>query len=271
MSGAAVRALRKRLLHGDFSVKEACLGNQSWRFSNCAGGGAGGGAQQQFYRTKGTDSRLPHFSPAKKVAPPSHSSSRPFSTSSSTPSSASKSRTGFIGWYLDRLESRPMLTKAITTSLIYGAADATAQMIASSFSGTLDYVRTLRMAGYGFMFLGPAQHLWFNYMSRILPNRDVMSTLKKIFLGQAGFGPVNASLFFSYNAALQGENGDEIIARLKRDLLPTLLGGLIFWPMCDFLTFKVIPVHLQPLVNSSFAYVWTIYLTYMASLEKASD
>ncbi|CAN0905588.1 PXMP2/4 family protein 4 [Linum grandiflorum] len=242
MSVVTVRALRKRLLHGGFWMKEACFGNQSSRFSNFSGGD-GGGAMQA-YRTKGTSSRTLPFPPSTTP----NSSSRWFSTSS-----PSKSRFGFIRWYLDRLESRPMLTKAITTSLIYAAADLTAQMIAGS---TLDTVRTLRMAGYGLMFLGPAQHLWFNYMSKILPQRDVLSTIKKIFLGQTVLGPANAALFFSYNAALQGESGDEIIARLKRDLLPTLLGGLIFWPMCDFLTFRAVPVHLQvhfplPLPDSS--------------------
>lgn len=44
---------------------------------------------------------------------------------------------------------------------------------------------------------------------------------------------------------ISGESGNEIVARLKRDLLPTLMNGLMFWPMCDFLTYKVIPVHLQ--------------------------
>lgn len=42
-----------------------------------------------------------------------------------------------------------------------------------------------------------------------------------------------------------GESGPEIVARLKRDLLPTLIGGAMFWPVCDFVTFKFVPVHLQ--------------------------
>lgn len=35
------------------------------------------------------------------------------------------------------------------------------------------------------------------------------------------------------------------MARLKRDLLPTLKNGLMYWPVCDFVTFKYVPVHLQ--------------------------
>ncbi|KAJ6722302.1 hypothetical protein OIU74_006998 [Salix koriyanagi] len=199
------------------------------------------------------------------------SPSNPFSTSSSRSSfSNSKSRSGFIGWYLSQLESRPVVTKTFTTSLIYAAADLTAQMISSTSSSSLDFIRTLRMAGYGLLFLGPSQHLWFNFMSKVLPKRDVLTTFKKIFMGQAVYGPANTALFFSYNAALQGESDDEIVARLKRDLLPTLRNGLLYWPACDFATYKFVPVPLQPLVNSICSYVWTIYLTYMASLKKAS-
>jgi protein Mpv17 len=94
-----------------------------------------------------------------------------------------------------------------------------------------------------------------------------------------------------------GETSPEIISRLKRDLIPTIKSGLIYWPLCDFITFKFVPVHLQviefliysvdskpefvlwqflsedffyqPLVSNSFSFLWTIYITYMASLKKA--
>lgn len=199
-----------------------------------------------------------------------------FSASPSLSFSSSTSKTGFVGWYLGVLESRPLLTKSISSSLIYAAADFTSQLhrfmniqlITSPASGSYDSIRTLRMAAYGLLILGPSQHLWFNFVSEVFPKRDLLTTLKKIFMGQAIYGPCITSVFFSYNAALQGESGGEIVARLKRDLLPTLINGAMFWPVCDFVTFKFVPVHLQPLMNSSCAYLWTIYLTYMASLKK---
>ena len=42
-----------------------------------------------------------------------------------------------------------------------------------------------------------------------------------------------------------GENISEIVARLKRDLLPTMINGVMYWPICDFITFRFIPVQLQ--------------------------
>ncbi|KAL0368956.1 UNVERIFIED_CONTAM: protein sym1 [Sesamum calycinum] len=173
---------------------------------------------------------------------------------------------GLLSWYLGMLESRPVLTKSISAAVIYAAADITSQLITLEPNGTWDSIRTLRMAGFGLIILGPAQHVWFNFVGRLLPKRDLITTFKKLAMGQLFYGPMINGVFFSYNAALQGENGNEIASRLKRDLIPTLLNGLMYWPLCDFFTYKIIPVHLQPLINSSFSYLWTIYLTYMASL-----
>ncbi|KAK7277354.1 hypothetical protein RIF29_18505 [Crotalaria pallida] len=186
-------------------------------------------------------------------------------------SSSSPGKLGFLAWYLRKIQTHPLVTKSITSSLIFGAADFTSQMITLHSSASYDLKRASRMAVYGLLILGPSQHMWFNFLSKVLPKRDVSTTLKKILMGQTLFGPVINTVFFSYNGALQGESGPEIIARLKRDLLPTLLGGAMFWPLCDFVTFKFIPVHLQPLMNSSCAYIWTIYLTYMANRNNVSN
>ncbi|XP_058191170.1 protein sym-1-like [Rhododendron vialii] len=193
--------------------------------------------------------------------------SSPFSSSTT----ASSQKNGLVGWYLGMVKSRPILTKSITGALIYTAADLSSQIIVQPSSESYDVVRTLRMAGYGMLILGPSLHFWFNFVSKVLPKRDIMTTLKKIVMGQILFGPAMTVIFFSVNAALQGENAAEITARLKRDLLPTMINGVLYWPICDFVTFKFIPVQLQPLVSNSFSYLWTVYMTYMASLEKASS
>lgn len=78
------------------------------------------------------------------------------------------------------------------------------QMITITPSDSLDIIRTLRMAGFGLIILGTAQHLWFNVMGRVLPKRDVVSTLKKLLIGNFAYGPLINSAFFSFNAALQG-------------------------------------------------------------------
>ncbi|KAI5401103.1 uncharacterized protein LOC127092053 isoform X2 [Lathyrus oleraceus] len=215
--------------------------------------------------------RLPDFvkKPKQYENFPSLFSSSFCSSSSSSSSTASVSKVGFVGWYLGMIKSHPILTKSVTSALIYTAADLSSQTIEWQPSKSYDFIRTLRMAGYGLIILGPTLHFWFNFVSKLFPKRDLFSTLKKMVMGQTLYGPAMTVIFFSSNAGVQGENGKEIVARLKRDLLPTLLNGVMYWPICDFITFRFIPVHLQPLVSNSFAYLWTIYMTYMAGLEKA--
>ncbi|KAI3413126.1 uncharacterized protein J3R85_016490 [Psidium guajava] len=186
-------------------------------------------------------------------------------------SSSASSRVGFVGWYLGMVKSRPIFTKSVSCGLIYTAADLSSQTIAKPSSESYDLVRTLRMAGYGLLILGPSLHFWFNCMSRLFPKQDLASTLKKMVMGETLYGPAMTVVFFCVNAGLQGENGTQIVARLKRDLIPTLVNGFVYWPLCDFITLRFTPVHLQPLVSNSFSYIWTIYLTYMASLHKVDS
>lgn len=44
-------------------------------------------------------------------------------------STSSNSSMGILSWYLGLLESRPILTKSMSSAVIYGAADITSQVI----------------------------------------------------------------------------------------------------------------------------------------------
>lgn len=80
--------------------------------------------QQQQYRAyahnfsklKNPDSRRPFYVPKS-----------PRRWYSSTPSS-SKQKVGLLAWYLGMLESRPIITKSISSGIIYGVADLTSQV-----------------------------------------------------------------------------------------------------------------------------------------------
>jgi len=50
------------------------------------------------------------------------------SSSSSSSAAISISKVGFVGWYLGMIKSWPILTKSVTSSLIYIAADLSSQV-----------------------------------------------------------------------------------------------------------------------------------------------
>lgn len=62
----------------------------------------------------------------------SQTHNRSFSSSSSCSNNSKK--LGFVGWYLRKLETYPVITKCITSSLIFTAADLTSQVIVITFS-----------------------------------------------------------------------------------------------------------------------------------------
>ncbi|KAF3642733.1 putative transcription initiation factor TFIID subunit 4b-like [Capsicum annuum] len=86
------------------------------------------------------------------------------------------------------------------------------QMFTMGPSDTLDITRTLQMAAFGLIILGTAQHLWFNFMGKLLPKRDVVSTVKKLLIGNLVYAPLINSAFFAFNAGLQG------LVKLRRDV-----------------------------------------------------
>ncbi|KAK9163706.1 hypothetical protein Syun_004608 [Stephania yunnanensis] len=168
--------------------------------------------------------------------------SHSYSYSSSSSSSSLCSGSGVVGWYLGMIKSHPVLTKSITCGGIYMAADVSSQVenavwypysthhevhlfaeglgfnlnliglcirmngFTLGSSEPFDLLRTIRMGGYGMLVAGPSLHFWFNFISRVLPKRDTITTLKKIFIGQVTYGPVMTVTFFSLNAALQGSH-----------------------------------------------------------------
>lgn len=46
---------------------------------------------------------------------------------------SSKSKNGLVGWYLGLIKSRPILTKAVTSGIIYTAADFSSQVLCLYF------------------------------------------------------------------------------------------------------------------------------------------
>jgi len=75
--------------------------------------------------------RLPHFIRKPREYETSlslFSSSFCSSSSSSSAVAASLSKVGFVSWYLGMIKSWPILTKSVTSSLIYIGADLSSQV-----------------------------------------------------------------------------------------------------------------------------------------------
>ena len=102
-----IRNISKHFLRSNYLTEINSSSQQQWRFYTRAQ------SPFRFTNTRNTSGSSSLYM---------LSLSRAFSTLNS------KSKVGFIEWYLGKLNSRPIPTKTITTSLIYAAADLTAQV-----------------------------------------------------------------------------------------------------------------------------------------------
>lgn len=55
------------------------------------------------------------------------------SLSSSPSGVCSSAKVGFVGWYLGMVKSRPVITKSVTSLIIYIAADLSSQVLAFQY------------------------------------------------------------------------------------------------------------------------------------------
>ena len=170
--------------------------------------------------------------------------------------------------YAKALHTSPLLTKAASSGLIFGASDWCAQGLAGG--GGTDWPRLLTCAVIGALF-GPAAHFWYGLMQRSFPRQRARDTLCKTVLGQTLFGPCFSVLFFT--AMLCQQCGVGGLRQLRRklgcDFLQTLPVGLVFWSTVDLLSYSCVVPRLGeawiPLFASAATFVWTIFLSFVSA------
>ena len=177
------------------------------------------------------------------------------------------------GLYVRQLTLRPVLTKSLTAGVIFGLSDACAQSIegrrrkeGDTHVTAMSSSRVLTAFLVGLLFFGPAAHLWYEMIFRLLPSTSLLSTLQKALLGQVFFGPAFTAVFFGAGMIRTGEfTLGGWLSKVRADLPGVWASGLGYWPLVDFVSFKVVPVRWIPLFVNFCSFVWTIYLSGVAN------
>ena len=179
-------------------------------------------------------------------------------------------------FYTNQLSARPILTKSATAAIIFGLSDWVAQLIERKGEDEkkepVVFSRILSAFLVGLLFFGPAANAWYEMIFKVLPSTSLVSTLQKAALGQIFFGPTFTCVFF---AAGMIESGTFSIGgwidKIRNDLPGVWASGLGFWPLVDFISYKVVPVQWIPLFVNFCSFVWTIYLSLVANKSKADE
>jgi protein Mpv17 len=177
-------------------------------------------------------------------------------------------------FYTQQLSARPIFTKSVTAAIIFGLSDWVAQLIErkedDSKKEPVVFSRIVSAFLVGLLFFGPAANLWYEMIFKVLPSTSLVSTLQKAALGQIFFGPTFTCVFFAAGLIESGTFSlGSWVSKIKNDLPGVWASGLGYWPLVDFVSYKVIPVQWIPLFVNFCSFVWTIYLSLVANRSKA--
>jgi hypothetical protein len=175
---------------------------------------------------------------------------------------ASLARVGAM--YGSALESSPVLTKSVTAGCIFAVSDYLAQRFEADKEKNLklNLTRIATSAAVGLLYFGPAAHVWYSWIFRILPGTSLFSILQKAALGQAFFGPSFTCIFFATSLLQSGTfTFGNWLRKIRQDLPGAWLAGASFWPLVDLVSFSLVPQKWIPLFVNMCSLVWTIYLS----------
>ena len=99
-------------------------------------------------------------------------------------------------FYAASLVANPIATKSITAGAIFALSDVAGQAISPPKDGP-DLKRTTTSFAVGLLYFGPALHFWLGFVTKLLPDVSVKSTLLKTLMGQCVRRPRSAPRAFT--------------------------------------------------------------------------
>ena len=115
------------------------------------------------------------------------------------PPPADSSIRRLVSWYGQALVSQPIRTNAVTQGVLCGLGDGIAQAcewkldVMSPGKSEYNYMRTARMAAYGFLVAGPIYCMWYRLLDRV--GRSVRVSYQPLVTGRLGSLLQSASAF----------------------------------------------------------------------------
>ncbi|TNY17046.1 hypothetical protein DMC30DRAFT_420165 [Rhodotorula diobovata] len=169
---------------------------------------------------------------------------------------------GVLRAYNASLLRRPYATGMVSAGFLFGAGDVLAQQGIEKRGRDHDYMRTLRLAGYGGLIFAPLITRVYGYIDRIRFQSKVATTVARVGVDQFVLTPCVLTLFFTCQSLLEGKGFGEARRRIETSWWPTIQANWGTWIPVQTLNFSVVPPHLRLLTVNVVSLFWNAYLSY---------
>ncbi|KAL3668406.1 hypothetical protein V7S43_006494 [Phytophthora oleae] len=179
----------------------------------------------------------------------------------------------YDGW----LRRSPMLTKCVTSAVLFGLGDRIAQGVEKSRrlkdeeiedDGALvskSTARTMRMMVWGSVLFAPIAHTWVNFVERTVGSHGKVVVFKKMLLDAFVLAPSINTLFFTSTQMMQGNTFGQGVDFAVDRLPQTLKANYMIWPLANIVNYGYVPLQYRILFINCVNLVWTTVLSTISS------
>ncbi|ETM02712.1 hypothetical protein L917_00870 [Phytophthora nicotianae] len=189
----------------------------------------------------------------------------------------------YDGW----LRRSPMVTKSVTSAVLFGLGDRVAQRMEKSGKQEDDdprgeesgddgaivsesTARTMRMMIWGSVLFTPVAHTWINFIERTVGSQGKVVVFKKMLLDALVFAPSINTLFFTSTQMMQGKSIGHGVDFAADRLPQTLKANYMIWPVANIINYSYVPLQYRILFINCVNLVWTTVLSTISSRPAAA-
>ncbi len=166
---------------------------------------------------------------------------------------------GALGWYMARLQDKPLLTKTVTGFAMALAGDLIAQR-SESPGQPVDVRRLAAFTVFGAAWTGPVNNRWLPLVAR-LPNLGTKLLVQHGFLNPLVFVPA----FLIWNAVAQGKDWGETRGYVQERYPKVLCSVVAFWTPVTAVVFSRVPEVLQSVTMAVISLVWNVAFSFVSN------
>ncbi|KAL0272000.1 UNVERIFIED_CONTAM: hypothetical protein PYX00_005142 [Menopon gallinae] len=163
----------------------------------------------------------------------------------------------------------PVLKGMVSYAMIWPLGSCIQQKIAGSEK--IDFGRAFRFALYGSCFVAPTLYIWVKASSRLWPNPNFKTAVKKALIEQVSYGPAAMVCFFFGMTLLEGGSIEDAKNEVKAKFLSTYKVGVCVWPVLQTINFAFVPERNRVVFVSVCSLMWTSFLAYMKQLQRERE
>lgn len=177
-----------------------------------------------------------------------------------------------LQWYSNQLDTRPLLTKAVTGGIISGSGDFLCQVVVrrkrAGEAGWTDLswwdkARTARFTFLGAVLVAPCMHYWYNYLASAVPGKSFLAVTKRVFYDEFIFTPIYTPIWLLSLYVLEGERDYAVLRKRLVESYPSIIvANWCLWVPVQWVNFRYLPVKYQLLFTNIVDLVWYAFLSF---------